>query len=107
MELSIRELNKKISRIQEDHSREIMKLSSHCEKELINMKKVNSCHEESIKKILLTLETNNYVPKKVSICRNIFTNHTLCIYQNSIFFNMKLTSAFQILVIMNLSKFKK
>ena len=66
MELSIRELNKKISRIQEDHSREIMKLSSHCEKELMNMKKVNSCHEESIKEIILKLEAHNIMSVNVS-----------------------------------------
>ena len=61
MELSIQELNEKISRIQEDHCREIMKLSSYCEKEFINMKKVNICYEESIKRIFFTMEAHNFM----------------------------------------------
>ena len=45
MAQSIQELDENIS-----------KLSSSYEKEFINMKKVTSCHEESLKKILQTLE---------------------------------------------------
>ena len=71
MGLSNQELDEKISRIQEEHSRDIIKLSSYCEMEF-------SIMNESIKGILLTLETNKIEPKEVSICRIIyFTNQCL------------------------------
>ena len=55
MALSIQELNDKISRIQEQHSRDIIKLFTKY-----------SCHEESIKQIILKLESQNIGSVNVS-----------------------------------------
>ena len=59
MALSIQKLNEKISRIQEQHIRDFIKLSSKYEK-------VHLCHEESIKQILLKLESQNIGSVNVS-----------------------------------------
>ena len=69
MKQSFQEFNEKISRIlfiQEEQNQKIQEqhdhlvnLSSKCEKEYVKIKKVNSCHEESIKEIFSKLEAHN------------------------------------------------
>ena len=75
MEQLIQEFNEKIARIlviqeeqnhksQEQHDH-LINLSSKCENEYVNITKVNSCHEESIKEIILKLEAHNIMSVNV------------------------------------------